>query len=83
MSSSRPRKEAKTKNTKKSKQAKGLTAAQLSQGLIISAGEARKILGAEAKGLTDSDLEELIFELTLLSQQALRHTFEKSNGVTG
>ncbi len=83
MSSSRPRNEVKTKNVKKSKQIKGLTAAQLSQGLIISVGEARKILGAEAQGLTDTDLEELIFELSLLSQQVLRHTFEKTNRVTG
>ena len=83
MSSSRTRKEVKTKTAKKPKQAKGLTAAQLSQGLIISVGEARKILGAEAKGLTDTDLEELIFELSLFSQQVLHYTFEKNNGVTG
>lgn len=80
MSSTRPKNGEKTK--KESKNAKGLTAAQLSQGLIISVSEARKILGAESKGLTDSDLEELVFELSLLSQQVLHHTFEKSNGVT-
>lgn len=40
------------------------TAAQLAGGLIISVGEARKILGADAKNLSD---EEIIQEVYLLN----------------
>ena len=46
--------------------------ARLSQHLIISTSEARKILGTDVKGLSDEELEEFIFASTSISQQVLQ-----------
>lgn len=46
--------------------------AQLSQHLIISTGEVRKILGTEAQDMSDEELEEFIFAATSISQQVLQ-----------
>lgn len=46
--------------------------AQLSQHLIISTNEARKILGTEAQDMSDEELEEFIFAATSISQQVLQ-----------
>lgn len=40
----------------------------LSSSLIISIGEARKILGVDAKGQTDDEIAKEILELTDLAQ---------------
>jgi hypothetical protein len=45
---------------------------QLSQHLIISTGEARKILGTEALDVSDEELEEFIFATTSISQRVLQ-----------
>jgi hypothetical protein len=49
------------------------TAAQLTGGLIISVGEARKVIGEDAKGLTDDELIMKIYELTELAQKLLNY----------
>jgi hypothetical protein len=56
-----------------------MTVAQLPNNLIISVGEARKILGSDANSLNDEGLENLIFTLTDISQDALRLTVTDIN----
>ena len=46
--------------------------ARLSQHLIISTSEARKILGTDVQNLSDEELEEFIFAATSISQQVLQ-----------
>lgn len=47
--------------------------AQLTEGLIISTGEARKILGATAKHLTDDELAKQILVLSDLAHDLLKY----------
>lgn len=54
------------------------TAAQLADNLIISVGEARKILGADANGLGDEELMAAIYELGELAQVLLSSTLSSS-----
>jgi hypothetical protein len=54
------------------------TAAQLADSLIISVGEARKILGTEANGLSDEELVVTIYELSELAQAMLKATLSSS-----
>jgi len=49
----------------------GLPPAQLANGLIISVGEARKILGADSNGRSDDEIAVIILELTQLGQELL------------
>ena len=56
---------------------------QLDEQLVISVGEARKILGADAKGISDDELAEFIIAATFISQDTLKQQFLKNNGVTG
>jgi hypothetical protein len=51
---------------------KEATAEQLASGLIISIGEARKIMGAEASELGDNQLAHLILELSELAHELLK-----------
>lgn len=55
----------------KTKQQTQPTIAQLAGGLIISVGEARKILGADAKGRSDDELIAEIYELSEVAQAIL------------
>lgn len=55
--------------------------AQLSNHLIISTNEARKILSTDVQNLSDEELEEFIFAATSISQQVLQLTVQNnSNG---
>ena len=47
----------------------------LSSSLIISVGEARKLLGVDANGLTDDELAQAILEMTDLAQKLLNTSF--------
>lgn len=47
------------------------TTINLSSSLLISVGEARKILGVDAKGRTDDEIAKDILELTDLAQKLL------------
>lgn len=53
------------------RQPEELTPSQLASGLVISIGEARKILGTDAKQYTDDELTLHIFEMTQLAQYLL------------
>lgn len=60
----------------KAKTAKNLqqpTAAQIAEGLIISVGEARKILGAEARGLSDEQVAAQILIMADLATELLQY----------
>jgi hypothetical protein len=48
-----------------------LTAAQIVSGLIISVGEARKLLGKDARGLTDDDIALYVMSLTEIAPELL------------
>ena len=50
-----------------------LAAAQLAESLIISVGEARKILGNDANGISDNCLTKLILDLSELAIDILKH----------
>lgn len=54
------------------------TAAQRADNLIISVGEARKILGADANGLGDEELMAAIYELSELAQALLNTALSSS-----
>jgi len=56
--------------TKKPKQP---TATQLAQGLIMSVGEARKKLGADAKELTDEQIATQLMEMEELAHELLKY----------
>jgi hypothetical protein len=43
----------------------------LTSSLIISVGEARKVLGVDAKGRTDDEIAKEVLELTDLAQKLL------------
>lgn len=47
------------------------TAAELVAGLIISVGEARKLLGVEAQELTDDDVALLVLSLADLAPELI------------
>lgn len=47
------------------------TTAQIVAGLIISVGEARKLLGVDAKGLTDDDIAQFVISLTDIAPELL------------
>jgi hypothetical protein len=51
--------------------APSLTISNLSSSLIISVGEARKILGVDAKGRSDDEVAKEVLELTDLAQKLL------------
>lgn len=53
----------------------GLSPHQLGASLIISVGEARKILGVDAKGRTDDEIAQEVLELTDLAQKLLNTSF--------
>lgn len=59
-------------STHTGKPVKEATAEQLASGLIISVGEARKIMGAEADELGDNELAYLILELSDLASELLK-----------
>lgn len=50
------------------------TAAQLAGGLIISVGEARKVLGGDAKDLSDDEVIVMIYELSEIAQTLLKNS---------
>lgn len=50
---------------------KKTSAAQLASMLIISAGEARKILGADAKDMTEEDIVLLIVQLQEIARMLI------------
>ena len=58
----------KTKNTTRLLEP---TAAQLAESLIISVGEARKILGNDANGISDNCLTKLILDILKHKQNTL------------
>lgn len=49
------------------------TAAQLAEGMIISVGEARKLLGAEATNLSDDEIAVFILEFSDMAQDLLKY----------
>lgn len=49
------------------------TAAQIAEGLIISVGEARKVLGAEARGLSDEQVAAQILIMADLATELLQY----------
>lgn len=51
------------------------TAEELSQGLIISVGEARKILGKECESMTDDEIISEIYNLTDAIQELFNTSF--------
>lgn len=51
-----------------------ITATRLSKNLIISVGEARKVLGSVTNSMSDDEFEDLIFVLTDISQDILKQT---------
>ena len=56
----------------KSKKIQEPTVTQLSQGLIISVGEARKILGAEGKDLSDNQIVMFILDFSDFGSMLLK-----------
>lgn len=56
-----------TKNSSRKKP----TAAQLAATLIISVGEARKTLGADAKGMSDDDIALYVYALQEIAPKLL------------
>ena len=56
----------------KTKQQMQPTIAQLASGLIISVGEARKLLGPDANDLSDDELIAFIYQLGEIAQASLR-----------
>ena len=56
----------------KTKQQTQPTIAQLASGLIISVGEARKLLGADAKDRGDDELVAEIYALSDIAQASLK-----------
>ena len=52
---------------------KGLTPSQLAEGLIISVGEAKKVLGKDAKGLSDDEIAEHILLFADLAQTLIKY----------
>lgn len=50
---------------------KKTTAAQLASTLIISAGEARKILGADAKDMTDEEITLFVIQLQEIARMLI------------
>lgn len=54
------------------KKREGPTAAQLAEGLIISVGEARKLLGADALGMSDNEIAVLILRLHEIAPDLLK-----------
>jgi len=61
----------KSQQSSSQSKAEQLTPAQLAGGLIISVGEARKLLGADAKELSDDEIVALIYELSEIAQTLL------------
>lgn len=64
------------KGTKKQKIREGAqqpTAKQLAEGLIISVGEARKLLGAEYESLTDDEVALVILALSDVAPVLLKN----------
>ena len=51
----------------------GLTLAQLAEGLVISVGETRKILGNDAKGLSDDEIAAHVLLFADLAETLIKY----------
>jgi hypothetical protein len=60
-------------NDLKSSTPKKPTAVQIAEGLVMSIGEARKLLGADAKDLDDDQIAILLIELEELAHHLIKY----------